>query len=221
MPASTKSLRAAGSNAPLRVALMASWGLGLEILRTLIADERIAIVQVLSRPPSESDPWAGIVTERAIELGIPTISFINMNVNDLIMTMDGRSVDLLLVHAYPYKLPREVFSRPHLGTINIHPSLLPRYRGPQPTRDVLADGAKETGLTAHFMDEDYDTGDIIHQERIPVFAADTVESVIERLKTVVPALMQETVSRLLDPRFKPLPQGGMLSKAGDSERTMP
>ncbi|OKY76251.1 MAG: hypothetical protein BM485_03085 [Desulfobulbaceae bacterium DB1] len=199
---------------------MACWGIGLEILQALKADQRISIVLVLSRPPCADDPWAGRVTERAIELGIPTISFINMNVNDLLKTLDGRSVDLLLVHAYPYKLPREVFSRPPLGTINIHPSLLPRYRGPQPTREVLADGGKETGLTAHFMDEDYDTGDIIHQERIPVFAADTVESVIERLKTVVPALMQETVSRLLDPRFNPLPQGGMLSKAGVSEQTI-
>ena len=207
MSASTRSSSAAGSPV-LRVALLACWGLGLAVLDALAADERVRLTTVLTRSPRPGDPWAGAVMERAGELGVPAVSFQGREPASLVRDL-GTETDLLLVLAYPRKLPREVFAAPRLGTVNLHPSLLPLYRGPQPTAAVLADRARETGLTAHYMDEDFDTGAIICRERISVFEEDTVDTVIERLKTVVPALLRETITRVMDPAFEPLPQGGV------------
>jgi methionyl-tRNA formyltransferase len=187
------------------VALLACWGIGLELLEALGADERVRLTSVLTRSPRDGDPWAGAVFDRAEELGLPTASFEGLDEAGLLRGVGGEA-DLLVVHAYSRKLPRAVFGAPRLGTVNVHPSLLPRYRGQAPTRAVLADGARETGLTAHYMDDDYDTGAIIAQERIFVCEDDTENSVIERLKTVVPALMRETITRVLDPSFEPTPQ---------------
>lgn len=177
------------------------------MLEALTRDDRVSLVLVLTRVARDGDPWAGAVMARAQELGIAAESFEGMNFTALRNRLDTCMADLLMVHAYPRKLPREVFGRPPLGTVNVHPSLLPRYRGPQPTAAVLAEGADETGLTAHYLDDHYDTGDIIHQESIPVWRGDTQATVIERLKTVVPALLHETIRHLLDPAFRPVPQG--------------
>ncbi|HKI81758.1 MAG TPA: formyltransferase family protein [Pseudodesulfovibrio sp.] len=203
MLASTRFSNGAGSP-PLRVALLACWGIGLEMLETLNGDGRVRLTAVLTRMPREGDYWAGAVFERAGQLGLPAAAFEGLGEAGLLMALGY--ADLLVVHAYPRKLPRTVFGAPRLGTVNVHPSLLPRYRGQAPTRAALADGAEETGLTAHYMDDDYDTGAVIAQERIFVSEDDTEDTVIEHLKAVVPALMRETITRVMDPLFEPAPQ---------------
>lgn len=197
-------------NMPMRAALMACWGIGLAMLDSLAGDERVEVVMVLTRLPREQDPWAGAVMERAMELGIPTHSFEGMGFADMRDLLQNCRADLLLVHAYPRKLPESVFGCPRLGTVNVHPSLLPLYPGPDPTTRVLRDKARETGLTAHRMDEDYDSGPILCREKIFVNDHDTRRSVIERMKRVVPDLMGETISRVLNPDFKPTSQSDRL-----------
>ncbi len=221
MSTSTKSSHVAGSEGPLKVALMACWGIGLEMLHSLSGDPRVCLVLVLTRSPRPNDPWAGAVMEEAEKLAITTISFEGLSYPDLAAKLEEHRVNLLMVHAYPRLLPAEVFSKPRLGTINVHPSLLPLYRGPSPTLDVLADRARETGLTAHFMDSKYDTGDIIYQMRISLQENDTCDTVITRLKTLVPSLIHETITRIVNPDFKPAPQGSDFPGRTLIENTLP
>jgi len=181
---------------------MACWGIGLTILETLVADERVHVTMVLTRNTKDDDPWAGVVMSRAQTLGIASTSFEAMGTEALCYTLDKCEADILMVHAYPKKLPREVFGRLPLGTINLHPSLLPLYRGPSPTDAVLQDKAQETGLTAHIMDDEFDSGPIISQRKIPVLRNDSIKAVIERMKSVVPSLMEETVTKILDKDFE-------------------
>ena len=198
---STKSLNAAGSQ-PLRIVLMACWGIGRSLLESLATDPRVEVVAVLTRSPNPDDPWAGVVYEMAFDMSVPVYLFDKMDEKKLLNVLQS-DVDLMIVHAYPKRLSVSVYNAPPLGTVNVHPSLLPRYRGRKSTLFALADGATETGLTAHFMDDGFDTGPIIHQERIPIFENDTVNTVIERLKIIAPPLMQKTVTRVIDRNFKP------------------
>ena len=81
--------------------------------------------------------------------------------------------------------------------INLHPSLLPRYPGAHAVRDALADGAKETGTTVHFIDREVDHGPIIAQERVPIEADDTEASLHERIKQAERELLPRVVKDLL------------------------
>ncbi len=194
---------------PLKVILLANWGIGLTILKELQTTPGIAVVRVVTARGTEEDPWSTAVHNHAVANGLPVTDQDIKRPEAIRRAIQEENADLLVVHAYPRKLPRNVFDAPKLKSINIHPSLLPHYRGSSPTRKVLEDGATETGLTAHFMDENFDTGDVIHQERIPVYPEDTIETVIERLKKVVPALIQKTVASVSNPEFKPTPQKRM------------
>ena len=206
MSASTRFSKDAGSHPILRVALMACWGIGLEMLNALAVDERVKPVMVLTRSPRFEDPWAGAVMHRALELGIPAHSFEGRKFSSIAEDLEDADPDVLFVHAYPHRIPRIVYERPRLGTVNVHPSLLPAYRGVNPTDRMLLDAVHETGLTSHFMDDGFDTGPIIHQKAILVKKDDTRETIIERLKSVVAELMRETVTKLMTPHFEPVHQ---------------
>lgn len=219
MQTSTTSSNAAGRGGPIRVVLMANWGLGLEVLKALDADPRVEASQVVTRCAGPSDdPWALAVREGAEKLGVPVACEEGLSFEAVRGLIEAVQADLLVVHAYPRRLPPEVFKTPRLGGINIHASLLPRHRGPSPTDWVLRNKERETGLTAHYIDQGLDTGDIVHQCRIPVHAADDRASVIERLKGVVPELVSATIQKVLAPEFRPRPQTGESSFAPRPER---
>ena len=88
--------------------------------------------------------------------------------------------DIVFVASWCEKFAPETFNIPPLGTINLHPSLLPKYRGPNPYAQVIKHGEKETGITFHLMDKDFDSGTILHQKSIPISHNETGESL--RLK---------------------------------------
>jgi len=112
--------------------------------------------------------------------------------------------DLIVVAAFRRILSPEIIQIPRLGCVNVHPSLLPRYRGPDPFYWVLKNGEKETGVSLHFIDEGIDTGDIIIQEKIPIEGGDTARSL--RIKTA------NCGARLLRWVFEVIESGGELPR---------
>lgn len=104
--------------------------------------------------------------------------------------------DIILVGSWSEKFKKPIIELPKVGTINCHPSLLPRYRGPNPYMRVIMNGEKETGVTLHLMDENLDTGPILLQKKIEIlqgFKGDTGES----LKNKCCAVARDTVTELL------------------------
>ncbi|WP_147445115.1 methionyl-tRNA formyltransferase, partial [Corallococcus sp. CA053C] len=89
--------------------------------------------------------------------------------------------DLLLAFFFPWKLTPEVLAVAPRGAINVHPSLLPRYRGPCPLGWALRDDARELGLTFHRMDASFDTGPVLVQGTFPVIDEDTEETLFEKM----------------------------------------
>jgi methionyl-tRNA formyltransferase len=104
--------------------------------------------------------------------------------------------DVIVVMAYGQILPRDVLEIPRLACLNVHASLLPRWRGAAPIQAAIAAGDRETGITVMYMDEGLDTGDILLQHKIEILPSNTGESLHDRLSHVAPEALLESL-RLL------------------------
>lgn len=196
----------------MNVILLANWGLGLEILKTLHELPAISIKKVVTGyEPATADPWRNAVYDFARQQDYPTFDQKELDWQELAGEIRSNDIDLLVVHAYMRKIPREAYAAPRLGSINVHASLLPRHRGPAPTYWVLKNREQVTGLTCHYIGEDYDCGAIITQVTVPVLPEDDLASVIERQKLVVKELLSEALKRINDPNFKPALQDEALA----------
>ncbi len=125
--------------------------------------------------------------------------------------LDAAQLDVLVVAAYGLILPAWVLTTPRLGCLNIHASLLPRWRGAAPIHRAIEAGDAETGITIMQMDEGLDTGDMLVEAREPIHADDTTERLHDRLavlggRLILTALIQAATGRL-QPR--PQPEAGV------------
>ncbi len=111
-------------------------------------------------------------------------------------TLEALHPDLIVVVAYGRILPKQVLSIPTFGAINVHVSLLPKYRGAAPMQRAIMNGERETGVTIMYMDEGLDTGDIITAESFPILPEDDLEAVHDRSADLGARLLTETVCRL-------------------------
>jgi methionyl-tRNA formyltransferase len=196
----------------LRVVLMANWGLGFELLKTLHAMNNVKIMAVVTQFDNESgDEWFNSVHNLAIKNGYTILDQETTSFEKLREYISSAEIDLMVCHSFMKVIPESIFSAPRLGCINIHPSLLPRHRGPSPTYWVLKNGEKETGLTCHYIDKGIDTGAIISQVRVPVEPNDNIGSIIEKQKLVLERLVTDAINSLLDPHFSPIIQDEALA----------
>jgi methionyl-tRNA formyltransferase len=114
--------------------------------------------------------------------------------------------DVVVVVAYGQILPKAILQIPKLGCINVHASLLPKYRGAAPIQWALIRGEHETGVTTMFMDAGMDTGDILLQQPVAIAAEETAGTLREKLSEVGAALLLETLQRLAQGAITPIPQ---------------
>lgn len=105
----------------------------------------------------------------------------------------AQAPDLIVVAAFSRILKPELIEVPRLGCINLHPSLLPRHRGPNPMYWVLAKGEDRTGVTLHHIDAGIDTGDIIAQEKLRILPGETESSLRDRSATLGARMLVEVV----------------------------
>ena len=108
--------------------------------------------------------------------------------------IEGLSPDLMVVSTFNQIIPQKILSIPRLGVINLHPSLLPKYRGPTPTVWVLINGEKETGITAHFIeDERIDRGRIIIRSKLRIRSSDTDGTLRHRLAIHSEKILEDAI----------------------------
>ena len=119
--------------------------------------------------------------------------------------------DVIVVFAYGQILPRAVLEIPKIACLNLHVSLLPRWRGAAPIQAAIAAGDNETGMTVMYMDEGLDTGDILLQRKIDILPTDTGSSLHDRLSEIAPDALLESL-RLLESGNTPrIPQDKVLA----------
>lgn len=127
------------------------------------------------------------------------------NKKNLFDILSKLSADLLISVGYPHILSADLLKLSKTN-INVHPTLLPKYRGPATAWYVIADGNKESGVTVHFIDEGMDTGDIIHQEKVILSSFDTVNSLMRKTAEIEAETLIKGVNKLMDPMFCPQKQ---------------
>ena len=171
----------------MRLVFMGTPEIAVPALSALI-EGGYEIACVYSQPPRPS--WRGHrVTPTPVhrfseERGIPVLTPANFKSPDAVSDFAEFNADLAVVMAYGLILPKEVLQAPRLGCINIHVSLLPRWRGAAPIQRAIMAGDDETGVTIMQMDEGLDTGPILRQDRVRIVQETTAESLHDELAQV-------------------------------------
>lgn len=137
---------------------------------------------------------------------IPVFQPTKLRDGSALETIRGLAPDLIVVAAYGRILPQEILDAPALGCINVHSSLLPRYRGAAPINWAILNGDEETGVTIMHMALALDAGDIIAQRSTPIDPDETVETLHDRLAEMGAALLAETVEDIAAGRAQRTPQ---------------
>jgi methionyl-tRNA formyltransferase len=123
-----------------------------------------------------------------------------------IQELKNQKPDLIIVAAYGKILPKEILKLPGFGAINVHASLLPKYRGPSPIQNAILNGEKKTGVTIMLMDEGIDTGDILSQREITINENDTAQELSLKIVQLSVVLLLETLPRWIERTIKPQKQ---------------
>ncbi len=139
---------------------------------------------------------APAVKSAALGLGLPLFQPKRVRELDFIDRLRELGPEIIVVAAYGQILPREILALPPFGCVNIHASLLPKYRGAAPVNWALIRGEDETGITIMQMDEGMDTGGILLQERIAIDAADTTGTLLDRLSSLGSRMIVHALERI-------------------------
>jgi methionyl-tRNA formyltransferase len=200
----------------MRVIFMGTPDFAVPALRALAeADyDLVAVVTQPDRPKGRGKKnTSPPVKEAAVSLKIPIFQPAKIKDPDFISALRDLSPDIIVVVAYGRILPKDILTLPGYGCINVHASLLPKYRGAAPIHWAVINGEKLTGITTMFMDEGLDTGDMILRETVPIHDDDNVGALHDRLAVLGADLLIKTLSLLKCGRAVRQPQAGESSYA--------
>lgn len=145
------------------------------------------------------------VKEFCIDNNIPVLQ--PEKIREIKETLIQLNPDLFCVVAYGKILPKDILDIPKLGSINVHGSLLPKYRGAAPIQWAVLNGEKTTGVTTMYMDEGMDTGDMILKKEVEIGPDETTGELWERLSKIGAELLVETVSKIENGTAQRIKQG--------------
>lgn len=130
------------------------------------------------------------------ELELPVLQPARIKMPEAIEAIRRLNPDVIVVMAYGQILPREILEIPKIACLNLHASILPRWRGAAPIQAAIAAGDRETGVTVMYMDEGLDTGDILLEKKIGIARTETGGSLHDRLAEIAPEALREAISLL-------------------------
>jgi methionyl-tRNA formyltransferase len=152
------------------------------------------------------------VKKYATSHGLHILQPVKLKDPEFLTALRSLGADLQIVVAFRM-LPEVVWNMPPMGTVNLHGSLLPQYRGAAPINWAIMNGEKETGVTTFKLKQEIDTGDILMQEKFPVSDTDTFGDVHDRMKEIGAAVLVNTIRGLADGSLKEIPQSTVESGA--------
>jgi methionyl-tRNA formyltransferase len=190
------------------IVFMGSPDFSLPTLRALA--ETYDVIGVVTQPDRASgrgrELKAPPVKTLALELGIPVIQPEKLRQPEAVEQLRTWEPDLVVVAAFGQILRKEVLELPRAGCINVHASLLPRWRGAAPINAAILHGDEETGITIMRMDVGLDTGPILRMESIPLARDETAGSAFEKLSHLGADLLIRTLPDYLSGKLQPIPQ---------------
>ncbi len=175
-----------------------------------LAQSHHRVVAVYTRPDRPTGrgrhPEPSPVKRAALAARIPVIEPQSLSGEASARELSALKPDLIVVAALAYLLPPGILKIPPHGCLNVHPSLLPRHRGPSPVVSALLQGDTETGVSIMLMDEGLDTGPVLSRRSVDIDDDDTTGSLTSRLAEVGARLLVDTIPLWLDGSLSPQPQ---------------
>tara|TARA_B110000091_G_scaffold203465_1_gene236975 strand:+ start:486 stop:1439 length:954 start_codon:yes stop_codon:yes gene_type:complete len=199
---------------PLRIIFAGTPDFAARHLQALIQSEH-QIVGVYSQPDRPAGRGkklkASEVKELALEHNLPVFQPQSLKNDEALAELTSLNADIVIVVAYGLILPKAILEAPRLGCLNVHGSILPRWRGAAPIQRAIWAGDEQTGVTIMQMDEGLDTGDMLHISRCPISTTETSASLYTKLAELGPDALIETINKLANGEITPEPQNDELA----------
>jgi methionyl-tRNA formyltransferase len=191
-------------NIKMKVVLLGNHTVGVRVLQALL--DKVEVIGVVAHPMDEED---GVIYESLYDFSItnkiPVIRGAGKNLKTFEFIKELKP-DLLWVTDYRYIIPENLINIAPLGAVNIHPSLLPKYRGRASINWAIINGEKEFGLSVHFIDKDVDTGDIIEQIRIPIADDEYIGTVLTKCYPIYYNITSKVIESFKNSSVRRTPQ---------------
>ncbi len=197
------------SSEPLRILFAGTPDFSVPPLRALLESEH-QVVGVHTQPDRPAGRGRKLqpspVKQVAQEAGVPVYQPATLRRSEAVETIADLAPDLMVVVAYGLILPPEVLAIPRLGCVNIHASLLPRWRGAAPIQRAIEAGDRVTGVSIMQMDEGLDTGPVYLMRETPIEREDTAATLHDRLARLGAEALMEALPGIADGSLQPRPQ---------------
>lgn len=184
----------------LKVVFMGTPDFAVPCLEALLKDSTIQVTAVVTQPDRPKGRGRHLlpppVKSAAVAAGIPVLQPEKIKAPEVIAELKKLAPDLIVVVAFGQFLPESLLNLPPLGCINVHASLLPKYRGAAPIHWAIMQGETETGVTTMYMDKGMDTGDMILKKTTPISPELTTGELHDQLMAQGAELLTETVELL-------------------------
>lgn len=215
----------------MRIVFMGTPDFSVPVLESLVKGGH-DVIGVVTQPDKPKGRGKAVlmtpVKEKALELKIPVYQPNKVREPEFMEELKKLNPDIIVVVAFGQLLPKNLLTLPHFGCVNIHASLLPKYRGAAPIQWAVIDGEKESGVTTMMMAEGLDTGDMLEKAVVPIDPEETGGSLHDKLSVLGANLILSTLQKMEEGTITPIPQteentcyAKMLKKSmGDIDWTM-
>ncbi len=192
----------------MRIVFIGSGEIGIPALQWLQREqELLAVVAQPDKPAGRKMTLTPPPTKAfALDHGIPVLQPRRMRDPQAIAELSALKPEVIVVMAYGQILPKAVLEIPTLACLNLHASLLPKYRGAAPIQAALEAGERETGIAVMWMDEGLDTGDVLLMQSLPIRRRETGGSLHDRLALISPAALEKALAQLAAGTAPRIPQ---------------
>ena len=177
----------------MRILFTGVYALGAQALASLVR-RNFEIVGVMTKP--DEGPGQQPLLALAEQMRLPLLTPENLRSESLRQSIEKLNPQAIAVAGYHLKIPRWMLALPPLGVLNVHLSLLPRYRGPSPWKWAILRGEATTGVTVHMMTSRFDQGDILAQKEWPIDSEDTGESLFHQLSRLGAEALAEVLGQV-------------------------
>jgi methionyl-tRNA formyltransferase len=194
----------------LRIIFMGTAELACASLQALANEKDLSLAAVVTQPDRpkgrELKLHPSPVKELALRLQLPVLQPERARKEDFIQELRNLQPDLIVVAAYGQILPPAILELPRFGCLNVHTSLLPKFRGAAPIQWAILEDEPVTGVTIMKMDAGLDTGDILTQQTTPIHPDDNSQTLHDRLASIGATLLVETIREYVAGKILPKPQ---------------
>src|SRR5437773_444640 len=198
----------------MRIVFVGAGAIGVPTLRAFLksAHEVVGVVTQTDKPVGRAQSMAATPVKKAmLDTTARILQPARIKDQQAIEEIRALKPDVIVVMAYGQMLPRDVLEIPVMACLNLHASLLPRWRCAAPIQAAIAAGDRETGITVMYMDEGLDTGDILLQRKIDIRSDDTGGSLHDRLAKIAPEALLESLQLLAKNNAPRSPQDNALA----------